>query len=137
MDPRTVDALARVLGSAPTLKATFHRAFEELPDPLQGLRDLKQHPQIDCVLTSGGPEPWAAKAPAFAQWEQVARPEIGMLVGGGTDREAMARLLEGTPIRAFHLGRAVREGERLDGPVQAERVRRFADILNQAGIREA
>ncbi|MFN0086621.1 MAG: copper homeostasis protein CutC [Blastocatellia bacterium] len=121
--------LARLLASAPRVRATFHRAFEELPDPLPAIMELKRHSQIDCILTSGGPEPWAAKLGRFEQWERAARPEIGMLVGGGTDAEAVDLFSRHTGIRAFHLGSAVREGHRLDGRVRADLVRRFSDQI--------
>lgn len=126
------ELLARVLACAPNLKATFHRAFEELPDSLRAVAELKQHPQIDCILTSGGAESWATKLTRFVAWERAARPEIGMLIGGGTDAEAIRRFCQQTDLRSFHVGRAVRavrEGERLDGAVQAERVRELAKLL--------
>ena len=127
----TIDhqTVARILAGAPRIRATFHRAFEELPDPLAAIAELKRHPQIDCILTSGGPAPWREKLDRFAQWERAARPEIGMLVGGGTDLAAMEGFLERTSIRAFHVGRAAREDDRLDGPVRADLVRRFSDRL--------
>ncbi|HMX28030.1 MAG TPA: copper homeostasis protein CutC, partial [Blastocatellia bacterium] len=39
--------LAQVLAQAPNLKATFHRAFEELADPLQAIAELKSYHQVD------------------------------------------------------------------------------------------
>src|SRR5262249_17943573 len=123
------DLMSRVLACAPNLKATFHRAFEELPDPIRAIGEIKRHPQIDCIL-SGGPrgprghgEAWAAELGRFVKWERAARPELRMLLGGGTDKEAIKIFCKASPIRAFHLGRAVRDGERIDGTMQAERVR--------------
>jgi copper homeostasis protein len=121
--------VARILASAPRTRATFHRAFEELPDPLLAIAELKRHPQIDCILTSGGAAPWAEKLERFEQWERASRPEIGILVGGGTDAEAVELFTRRTSIRAFHLGRAVRDGGRLDGPVRADLVRGFSDRI--------
>src|SRR5262249_38518894 len=81
--------VARVLACVPDLKATFHRAFEELAEPPAAIRELKRYPQIDCILTSGGPQPWAAKLARFESWERTSQPQIRMLVGGGVDREAV------------------------------------------------
>src|SRR3954471_9416082 len=39
------DTLARVLEAAPSLRATFHHAFDALPDAERTLQRLKQHPQ--------------------------------------------------------------------------------------------
>jgi copper homeostasis protein len=123
------DLVARLLACAPNLKATFHRAFEELPDPLVAIAELKRHPQIDCLLSRGKGEPWAVEVARFVEWERASRPEIGMLLGGGTNAEAIKIFCKSTSIRAFHLGRAVRDGERIDGAVLEERVREMAELL--------
>ncbi len=123
------DLVARLLGCAPRLNATFHRAFEELPDPLLAIAELKHYPQIDCILSRGKGEPWADELDRFVEWERAARPEIGMLVGGGTDAEAINIFCKSTSIRAFHLGRAVRDGERIDGQVAEGRVREMVELI--------
>jgi copper homeostasis protein len=127
------ELVTRLLACAPTRKVTFHRAFEEAADPLRAIVELKRHTQIDCILTSGGPEPWAAKLDRFERWQRAARPEIDMLVGGGTDREAIELFGGRTAIRAFHVGRAVREGRRLDGPVREDLVRKLARLIQLLG----
>jgi copper homeostasis protein len=123
--------LAKVLACAPTLKATFHRAFEDLADPLGAISELKRHRQIDRILTSGGEAPWPDKVERFAIWQKAALPEIQILVGGGTDAEVIELLKPATKIREFHVGRAVREGKKLDGMVLAERVTEFAVQLRK------
>lgn len=123
------DLLSRVLESAPDLKATFHRASEELPDPGEAIEALKRHRQIDYLLTSGGPGPWAGKAALLADWERRARPEQTILVGGGVDEEAIRILRRETPLTAFHVGQAVREDRRIDGAVIAERVAAIVELL--------
>lgn len=123
------DLVARVLACAPNLKATFHRAFEELPDPISAIGALKRHPQIDCILSRGRGEAWTAELDRFIEWEGAARPEMRMLLGGGTDADAIKIFCKASPIRAFHLGRAVREEERIDGAVKAERVRELAELI--------
>lgn len=125
------ELVARVLACAPKLKATFHRAFEGLTDPLQAIVELKRHQQIDCVLTSGGSDPWQDKVERLAVWQQAAQPEINILVGGGTDAEAI-ELLKPAGIRQFHVGRAVREGQRSDGTVIAELVRALNTLLEKS-----
>jgi copper homeostasis protein len=123
------DLVARLLACAPNLKATFHRAFEDLADPLGAIAELKRHPQIDCILSRGKGEPWVAELDRFVEWERAARPEIGMLVGGGTDADAIKIFCKSSSIRAFHIGRAVREGEKIDGAVLETRVREMAGLI--------
>jgi copper homeostasis protein len=122
--------VAKILSFAPNLKVTFHRAFEDLADPLGAIAELKQHSQIDRILTSGGPASWPDKVDGFASWQQAALPEIQILVGGGTDAEVIG-LLKPVGIREFHIGRAVREGENLNGKVLAGRVEEFTALLRK------
>lgn len=123
------DLVSSVLACAPNLKATFHRAFEELPDPIGAIGELKRHPQIDCVLSRGYGEAWAAELDRFIKWERAARPEMRMLLGGGIDMEAIKIFCKATPIRAFHVGRAVRAGGKSAGMALAERVRELAELI--------
>jgi copper homeostasis protein len=123
------DLVSRVLDCAPNLKATFHRAFEELQDPIEGIGELKRHHQIDCVLSRGYGEAWTAELDRFVEWERAARPEMRMLLGGGIDRDAVKIFCKASSIRAFHVGRAAREGEKIDGGVLAERVRELAELI--------
>lgn len=127
------ELLARVLSSAPNIKATFHRAFELLSDPLRAIVELKGHRQIDRILTSGGGDPWPQKGERFAEWERASRPEIGILPGGGVDSEVI-KLLQGmTKIREFHIGTAAREGNRVDGAVRVERVKELVRLIESDG----
>jgi len=123
------ELVARVLACAPTVRATFHRAFEELKDPLRAIAELKRHRQIDRILTSGGSDVWENKQERFALWQQGAQPEIEILVGGGTDADVIKMLKPSTGIREFHVGKAVREGNRIDGVVVSEQVRQLVELL--------
>ncbi|MGE0103956.1 MAG: copper homeostasis protein CutC [Blastocatellales bacterium] len=123
----------QLLAAAPNLKVTFHRAFEMLPDPVQAIGELKRHDRIDLILTSGGTDPWVEKVDRFESWEQAAQPEIGIMAGGGIDLDAVRALVQGTSIRNYHAGKVVREDERLDGAVEAERVRELVKILESGG----
>src|SRR5262249_28203401 len=124
------DLVSQVLACAPNLKATFHRAFEELPDPIGAIGELKRHIQIDCILSgSPGGTAWAAALDRFVEWELAARPEIRMLLGGGIDREVVKIFCKASTLRAFHAGRAVRQEEKIHGPVLAERVKELAELI--------
>lgn len=122
-------ALRHVLSHAPSLPATFHRAFEELPNPLAGLRVLKGFPQVDRILTSGGPAAWAEKVAGLATLAQAAQPEITILLGGGVTPEAVQLIRSHTPIHEFHVGRAARVPETIAGTVSAKRVAALKELL--------
>ncbi len=120
--------LGRILAASPRLRATLHRATEDLPDPGSALEAVTTLPQIDTFLTSGGPEPWADKVGRLTEW-QVRAGERTILVGGGVDAAAMAVLSHSQPLRSFHVGVAARRGNRVEGPVLPSLVRALADQL--------
>jgi copper homeostasis protein len=116
----------RILESGPTLKATFHRAFEEASDPFQALAELSRCRQIDRVLTSGGPGNWTEKREKLSLYQQEAGEQLVILVGGGVDASAIKTIRTKTNLVEFHIGRAARVPATIHGSVQSARVK---DIL--------
>jgi copper homeostasis protein len=121
----------QVLSHAPNLKATFHRAFDETADPLAEINCLKELPQVDRILTSGGHGPWATRAKRLQDYQQAAAPEITILAGGGLDQRGIEQLLSAHQLREFHTGRAVRDPQEAFGQVRAEKVRQLAACLRR------
>jgi copper homeostasis protein len=122
-------ALSRVLACAPNQRVTFHRAFELIGNPIDAVRLLKHFPQVDTILTSGGEGEWREKAARLSSLQTQAQPKIEVLVGGGINLSAMTTLIRFDNLRAFHLGRAAREPQTIDGVVSAERVSNIAALL--------
>ncbi len=118
-----VDLTRRVLACAPNVKATFHHAFEETQNPFASIEKLKQIPQTDRILTSGGSGDWPQKIARFMRYEREAQPQIKILAGGGINRQAIKALCEATGIREFHVGRAARIPASVDGAVNASQIR--------------
>lgn len=118
-----VDLTERVLACAPTLKATFHHAFEETRDPFASIEELKRMAQVDRILASGGGGDWPQKLARLSRYERAAAPRINILAGGGVNREAIRALCEATGIREFHVGRAARVSGRAGDGVCAQLVR--------------
>ncbi len=123
------DLLARLLPCAANLRVTFHRAFEELPNPFEAISTLKEYPQIDCLLTSGGARDWSKKGTLLAEYQQQLRPEISVLVGGGVDLRVVEWLRDTAGIRAFHIGSAARGSPDFTATVCAAKVKEFARLL--------
>ena len=126
-----VTAVQRVLNCAPQLKATFHRAFEAVRDPVAALAMLKHMPQVDCILTNGGDGAWPERVNRLKALSDQAHPRISILVGGGVNEAVIDLICATTLIRAFHLGRAVRQPQTVEGTVSAAQVTRMrARVLN-------
>ena len=125
--------LARVLASAPNLRVTFHRAFEQLRDPIAAIHQLKRYAQVDRILTSGnGVTPVqsiAQRIDQLAACEQAARPEIAILAGGGMDVATVKQIRRQTGIAEFHVGRGVRRPATVDGAVDPALVAKWRDYL--------
>lgn len=124
------DLLRRVLAAVAPLKVTFHRAFEELSDPLSAIRELKQYPQIDTILTSGGKGSELEKVATLGVCERFARPEITILAGGGMTDAMIEKLRLHTKLTDFHLGTFVRIPQTISGQVSAARVREVLSLIS-------
>jgi copper homeostasis protein len=122
----------QILSCAPNLNATFHHAFEESEDPFEAIATLKKLPRIDRILTAGGSGDWPQKVERLAAYERAARPEISILAGGGVDAGVIRMIGGATPIREFHVGRAVRLPQTEQGNVSAARVAELARLLEGA-----
>jgi copper homeostasis protein len=125
-----VAAMEAVLAAAAPARATFHHAFDELPDPIGAMHALRRWAGIDRVLTSGGAGDWNQKAVRLRQWTDVAAPDIRMLAGGGVDLHAL-RILARAGLPEAHAGRAARVPPTADGAVSSQKV---AELL-EAGRR--
>jgi copper homeostasis protein len=124
------ETLVRVLDAAPTVRATFHRAFDALADPEGALRTLRRHARIDRVLTGAGTGSWASRCATLRQYARWGGDRIVMLPGGGVDEDAIRALAHCGCVTEVHVGRAARIGHALDGRVWAAAVRALRASAN-------
>jgi copper homeostasis protein len=115
-------ALEAVLAAAPECNVTFHRAFEQLADPLAALPILKRFPQVDRILTCGGAGPWPERKRRLLAWINAAAPEIGIIVGGGLSTAEVAELMADARFPEVHVGRAARTPEENGGQVDPGKI---------------
>jgi copper homeostasis protein len=120
-----LDEVQRVLSAAPRVRATFHRAFDDLTDPLSAIDAVAQAPQIDRILTDGGTGSPATRAVRLRQYVARAAGRVEIMAGGGVDEEAFAWFARDGCVREIHVGRAARQGVDPDERVSAACVRRL------------
>jgi len=122
--PGSVDlpTLEAVLAAAPECHVTFHRAFENLTNPLAALLILKRFPQIDRILTCGGAGSWPERKSRLLAWSAAAAPEIGIIVGGGLATMEVAELMADARFPDVHVGRAARTPEENDGQLDPGKI---------------
>ena len=121
------DLTSRVLACAPYLKATFHHALEASSDPLAAIQEVKRIAQVDRILVSGNGS-LSRQLDNFDAYAKAASPEITVLAGGGLNAARIAAIRASTGIREFHVGRAARTPESINGTVRAVRV---SEIIQQ------
>jgi copper homeostasis protein len=112
-----VATLRAITEAAPKMKITFHRAFDVLPDPIQAIRVLKTVPQVDRILTTGGPGSWPARKLRLHHWQRCAAPEITILAGAGLLEPVITDLRDDLQISEIHIGRAARIPQETSGKV--------------------
>jgi copper homeostasis protein len=123
-----LDDVARVLEEAPGMRATFHRAFDVLDDPLQAIDQLTAFPAVDRILTSGGDGAAPMRAERLREYAARAGTRLQILAGGGVDEEALALFARVGSVREVHVGRAARDAGRAEAAVSVERVRRLRNL---------
>lgn len=99
-------ATARAVGVAGDLPVTFHRAFDELPDPLAALSALA-HVGVSRVLTAGGPGSARENTDVLARLvagatEGLAGKRVEILVGGRVRADHVGHLVAYTGAREVH-----------------------------------
>ena len=114
-------AMTAVLAAATPARVTFHHAFDDIPDPIGTMQTLRRWPQIDRILTSGGPGDWEIRAERMVEWTTVAAPSIHLLAGGGVSPAAL-RILAKAGVAEAHTGRAARMPPTAQGAVCSRRV---------------
>jgi copper homeostasis protein len=123
-----LDDIRRVLEVVPKVRVTFHRAFDQLRDPVAAIDDVMRVAQIDRILTDGGGGDARSRCRRLTEYRAKAGARVEILAGGGVDDEIFAHLAKTGCVREIHVGRIAREGNDPEGAVSADRVRRLRNL---------
>jgi len=110
-------SMRAITAAAPDVKVTFHRAFDELAEPITAIADLKTIPQVDRILTVGGTGTWSVRKRHLHQWQDSAAPQITILAGAGLVEAEIADVSRDPQIKEMHVGRAARIPQSTAGKV--------------------
>lgn len=122
-------ATGAILAVAPEQPITFHRAFDAAIDPARALAQLQAVPQVDRILTSGGPGDWAVRCRRLAEHSARAGARPLILAGGGVDEEGLRMLRSTGCVREAHVGRAACDPPVTGAPVSTDQVKRLKAVL--------
>lgn len=124
------DALELLLREAGDLSVTFHRAFDEISDQLAAFKVLASYPQIDRILTSGGPKPaLESVAQIKALVQASAGTNIRILAGYGLTVSALAEFTRQTGVPEVHFGSALRVDSQYLRPLDPVKVKAAAEAV--------
>lgn len=126
-----IPLLTAVLRASGGKRATFHRAFESVSDPVAALGEIGGFSgAVDRVLTNGGAGDWPTRFARLRAWTRSSPPQVQFILGGGVTREVLDVLPRIPALREVHVGRAAREPETDDGLVRAHKVEAIATRLH-------
>ena len=126
-----LEPVAHVLEAAPRINVTWHRAFDQLRDPLGAIETLAGVAPIDRILTSGGEGTIAMRCERLRACQERAGARLTIIAGGGVDFEMLGALVEMGSIREAHVGRAAHEDQNPNGVVSAAAVGRLREIIDK------
>ncbi len=132
------DQIAELAALARPLGLTFHKAFDQVCDPLEALDTLIAL-GIDRILTSGGCPTALQGVNALATLVDRARGRLAIMAGGRLNAAGLARVIRQGKVNEVHLGSAVGEtipggicpmpGDGSDASWQRVDARRVAEIV--------
>lgn len=124
-----LNAMRRLIEPLPNIRVTFHRAFDEVANPLRAIEHLKSIAHVDRILTSGGADAWSCRKRRLLEWQRAASPEITILVAAGLNPYVLEDLdRERLPFE-FHVGRAARKGHQVSNPIDPRQVASLKSLL--------
>ena len=94
-------AMSRLMEAAAGIPVTLHRAFDVCSDPQKALEQAKQL-GVSTILTSGA-KASALEGKALLVDLHAQAGEIEILAGAGINAQAIARLVQDTPLSSFHM----------------------------------
>jgi copper homeostasis protein len=102
---------------AQPLPVTFHKAIDELENPVDGVRILKEIDGIKRILTSGGKTTAKEGAKILRKMQEEAGQNLIILVAGKVTNENVEEIQQLTGAKEFH-GRGIVGN--LEGSVQSQ-----------------
>lgn len=121
-------SLSELLSVCDGIDVTFHKAIDELTNPVTGIKLLKKRPQIKNVLTSGGKGNIEDNIEVIKDMILNAG-HINVLLGGGLNFQNIARIIEKTKAKDYHFGTAVREGGSPLGEISLDKIKPLTGII--------
>ncbi|MBC6972150.1 copper homeostasis protein CutC [Bacillus sp. Xin] len=122
------EKLADLLSVIDGMNVTFHRAIDEVDNPVGAVKILRKFKNITHILTSGGQGDIEKNIPVLHEMQRVSQGDIQLVVGSGVTKENIKRLLNETGISEAHVGTAVREGKSCFAEIDQKSVQDLVEL---------
>ncbi|PGB54744.1 copper homeostasis protein CutC [Bacillus toyonensis] len=123
------EKLADLLSVVDGINVTYHRAIDDIENPVEAIRILKEFHKVTHVLTSGGQGNIVDNIPVLKDMQKVSDGQIQLVAGSGVTKENIKQLLDETGISQAHVGTAVREGKSCFSEIDRSLVRELVEII--------
>lgn len=125
-----IPSLEKLLQVCDGLDVTFHRAIDELSEPIKGIEILTNYSKIKNVLTSGGQGNILENLDVIKNMMERSKP-INVLVGGGLNFTNIKEVMVSAKAPQYHFGTAVRYDKSAFGEIVVDRLRELVNIIKQ------
>ena len=123
------EKLADLLSVVDGMNVTYHRAIDDIENPVEAMRTLKKFHKVTHVLTSGGQGDIVDNIPVLTEMQKVSDGQIQLVAGAGVTKENIKRLLDETGISQAHVGTAVREAKSCFSEIDPNVVQELVEII--------
>lgn len=124
-----IPSLEKLLSVCEGIEVTFHRAIDELADPVKGAELLSSYHQINNILTSGGKGSIVNNLDVIHNMIDKSG-NIHILVGGGLSFANIKEVMKRSKATDYHFGTAVRDNHFAMGEIDVKRIRELVTIYH-------
>jgi len=125
-----VPSLEKLLKACDGIDVTFHRAIDDVLDPVKGIEVLAHFDQVKNVLTSGGKGDILKNIQVIKNMVEKSK-HINVIVGGGLNPLNIKEIMEKTKAPAYHFGTAVRNDKSIFGEINTDSLRVLVNTINK------
>mgnify|MGYP001566764795 CR=1 FL=1 len=125
-----VPSLEKLLKACDGIDVTFHRAIDELLEPVKGIDILANYGEIKNVLSSGGKGDILKNIPVIKNMVEKSK-HINVIVGGGLNIKNIKDIMEKTKAPAYHFGTAVRNDKSVFGEINIDSLKILTNTISK------
>lgn len=120
-------SLVKLLEASDGLEVTFHRAIDELINPVEGIKVLRKYP-IKNLLTSGGEGKIIDNISVIKNMIKESG-NIEVLIGGGLTLTNIEAIANSTGVKQCHFGTAVRIDSSPNMDIDEKKLNHLSNIV--------